>query len=177
MSSVRSDTFVVVPSVSRLTPEQKKESLFEAAKTGKKTFILKYFYCWVSLSQILYRCHKNISQVRSGPRKLLVMSMSLYITQIAGLQRGRALGYWISGLKGREEELAINIWEYRTNAFFHFPVHCTPQSWWVTVWPKPWYLCMYLILFQTKISDFPHPISNLSNKLIPHFRPKVSIQL
>lgn len=34
MSSVRSDTFVVVPSVSRLTPEQKKESLFEAAKTG-----------------------------------------------------------------------------------------------------------------------------------------------
>ena len=44
MSSVRSDTFVVVPSVSRLTPEQKKESLFEAAKTGKKTFILKYFY-------------------------------------------------------------------------------------------------------------------------------------
>ena len=40
MSSVRSDTFVVVPSVSRLTPEQKKESLFEAAKTGKKIFIL-----------------------------------------------------------------------------------------------------------------------------------------
>jgi len=36
MSSVRSDTFVVVPSVSRLTPEQKKESLFEAAKIGKK---------------------------------------------------------------------------------------------------------------------------------------------
>jgi len=34
MSSVRSDTFVVVPSVSRLTPEQKKESLFEAAKIG-----------------------------------------------------------------------------------------------------------------------------------------------
>lgn len=38
ISSVRSDTFVVVPSVSRLTPEQKKESLFEAAKTGMKIF-------------------------------------------------------------------------------------------------------------------------------------------
>ena len=45
MSSVRSDTFVVVPSVSRLTPEQKKESLFEAAKTGKKIFnYLKLFF-------------------------------------------------------------------------------------------------------------------------------------
>ena len=38
MTSLRSDTFVVVPSVSRLTPEQKKESLFEAAKTGKIYF-------------------------------------------------------------------------------------------------------------------------------------------
>ena len=42
MSSVRSDTFVVVPSVIRLTPEQKKESLFEAAKTGKNILIFKY---------------------------------------------------------------------------------------------------------------------------------------
>ena len=34
VSSVRSDTFVVVSAVSRLSPEQKKEALFEAAKTG-----------------------------------------------------------------------------------------------------------------------------------------------
>lgn len=36
MSSVRSETFVVVSSISRLNPEQKKESLFEAAKTGNE---------------------------------------------------------------------------------------------------------------------------------------------
>ncbi|KAJ7394405.1 hypothetical protein OS493_000214 [Desmophyllum pertusum] len=34
MSSVRSDTFVVVSSVCRLSPEKKREALFEAAKTG-----------------------------------------------------------------------------------------------------------------------------------------------
>lgn len=34
VSSVRSDSFVVVSSLSRLSPEKKKEALFEAAKTG-----------------------------------------------------------------------------------------------------------------------------------------------
>lgn len=42
MCSVRSDTFVVVPSVVRLTPEQKKESLFEAAKTGKNIHFMVF---------------------------------------------------------------------------------------------------------------------------------------
>ena len=30
-----------------------------------------------------------------------------------------------------------------------------------------------LTLFQTKICDFPHPISDLINNLIPYFRPEV----
>ena len=59
MCSVRSDTFVVVPSVVRLTPEQKKESLFEAAKTGKNI----HFMVFLIGLELLLLCKTSIVEM------------------------------------------------------------------------------------------------------------------
>ena len=95
MSSVRSETFVVVPSVSRLTPEQKKESLFEAAKTGKKMFIF-----------IVRNISQNNSQVKSTDH---VHATATYYSENWCIEKGSSPG----GIKflcrrGREDELTIS---------------------------------------------------------------------